>query len=317
MKRQSIARALVRQLQARLELEAGLGGLHVPVRLPAPTDLTRVLDPDDEAEAAAVAGGTPADRSAPAAPTPPRSMTRPAWREAAATSRAPASGGVPTPPAATELGRAAGVGDEAITDLPAATDKAAALAPVREAALACTRCGLCESRRNVVFGEGSLDADLVFVGEAPGADEDRQGHPFVGRAGELLTAMIEKGMNRSRDSVYICNILKCRPPGNRDPEPAEVAACAEYLREQLRIIRPRLIIALGRIAGQILSGERMSMKNLRGRFLDYRGIPLLPIYHPAYLLRVRRREGRGSRADRETWQDLQNAMAHLERTDDS
>jgi DNA polymerase len=202
---------------------------------------------------------------------------------------------------------------EPLTDLPAVADKEGTLAPVREQALACTRCRLCENRRYVVFGEGDLQTDLVFVGEAPGAEEDRTGRPFVGRAGELLTAMIEKGMQRPRSSVFICNILKCRPPRNRDPQPEEVAACTPYLHEQLRVIRPKLIIALGRVAAQILSGERLSMKRLRGQLFQYRGIPLLPIYHPAYLLRVRQRQGRGNPADRETWQDLQQAMTVLAR----
>jgi len=185
------------------------------------------------------------------------------------------------------------------------------MAPARDEANTCTRCRLCEGRRNVVFGEGDVNTDLVFVGEAPGAEEDRTGRPFVGPAGELLTAMVEKGMQRPRDSVYICNILKCRPPRNRDPEPEEVRSCTPYLHEQLRIIRPRLIVCLGRVSGQILSGERLSMKNLRGRLLAYRGIPLLPIYHPAYLLRVRQREGRGNRNDKETWEDMKKAMAFL------
>src|SRR5512136_1675988 len=157
-----------------------------------------------------------------------------------------------------------------------ADEKARLLQGLRDEIGDCTRCKLSTTRTKIVFGEGNPDARVVFVGEAPGRDEDLQGRPFVGRAGQLLTAMIEKGMKRPRASVYICNILKCRPPGNRTPAPNEVACCTPYLHAQLHIIRPRLIIALGGVAAQILSGERLSMRNFRGRFFSYRGIPLLP-----------------------------------------
>ena len=194
---------------------------------------------------------------------------------------------------------------------PSAGDREAQIAPVREEALACRLCCLCETRRHVVFGEGALDADLVFVGEAPGHDEDAQGRPFVGRAGKLLTGMIEKGMQRPRASVYIGNILKCRPPSNRDPNPDEVVSCLPYLRRQLEIIRPRVIVALGRIAAQILTELNTPISRMRGRWYSYQGIPLRPTYHPAHLLRRREASGGHSPEDRETWEDLQAVMERL------
>mgnify|MGYP001810363403 CR=1 FL=1 len=188
------------------------------------------------------------------------------------------------------------------------------IAPTRTEALNCRKCHLCESRKNVAFGEGDLKTDLVFVGEAPGRDEDLQGRPFVGPAGKLLTDMIEKGMKRPRESVYICNILKCRPPNNRDPLPEEISCCVPYLYAQLNLIRPKLIIAVGRISAQLLTGTRLSMKGLRGRMMQHRGLPVLPIYHPAYLLRARQQAGgpeKRTEEDRETWMDLQSAMRFL------
>lgn len=191
------------------------------------------------------------------------------------------------------------------------SDRSSVLTPVREIALDCHNCGLCEMRTNVVFGEGSLDADLVFIGEAPGRDEDEEGRPFVGRAGKLLTDIIEKGMKMQRDSVYICNIVKCRPPGNRDPKPDEVTACLPYLHQQIAVIRPKVIVALGRIAGNILTEQNVSMGNLRGAWWSYDGIPLRAIYHPAYLLRERKKADGKSRADRVTWEDLKEVMGKL------
>jgi DNA polymerase len=298
MKRQAVARTLARRMQARVELEASLGSPVLPTILPPRRDLTRRFDDEAGADTS----------SARAAAPPPK---EPAPAAAASQKRlAPAPRGERA--SVDELGRAAGVGEQPILDLPPVADKAAALAELAESVRSCTRCELFEDRQHVVFGEGNPDAELVFVGEAPGRDEDRTGRPFVGRAGELLTAMIEKGMGRPRESVYVCNILKCRPPSNRDPEPDEVRHCVGYLHEQLRILRPRLIIALGRISAQILSGERLSLRKLRGRMLTYRGIPLLATYHPAYLLRMREREGRGNPADRGAWEDLKTAMAFLE-----
>lgn len=153
----------------------------------------------------------------------------------------------------------------------------------------CDKCGLCRTRKRTVFGQGNPDARLMFVGEAPGRDEDESGLAFVGRAGMKLTGLIE-GMGLSRDDVYICNMLKCRPPGNRNPEPGEAAACAPYLREQLEIISPEVVVALGACSARLLLGTEERIGSLRGRFHalppQWRlAAPLMPTYHPAYLLR--------------------------------
>jgi uracil-DNA glycosylase family 4 len=167
---------------------------------------------------------------------------------------------------------------------PSAPRGAAGLALVREELGDCQRCKLCSTRTNIVFGVGNPDADLVFVGEAPGADEDAQGEPFVGRAGQLLTKMIE-AMGYARGDVYICNVLKCRPPGNRNPEADEVASCEPFLKKQLGAIRPRMIVALGKFAVQCLLRDDAPIGRLRGNLRTYEGIPLMPTFHPAYLLR--------------------------------
>ena len=167
----------------------------------------------------------------------------------------------------------------------------------------CTRCKLYSGRHHIVFGEGDPHADLVFVGEAPGGDEDRQGRPFVGRAGKLLSDIIT-AMGLTREQVYICNILKCRPPQNRNPEPDEIAACEPFLVKQLRAIRPRMICALGKFAAQTLLKTDTPISALRGRFHSYHDIRLMPTYHPAYLLR-------NPGAKKQTWEDVQMIMKEL------
>ncbi len=167
----------------------------------------------------------------------------------------------------------------------------------------CRRCKLHRGRSKIVFGAGNPDADLVFVGEGPGGDEDRQGVPFVGKAGQLLTKMIE-AMQLTRDDVYICNVVKCRPPNNRDPERDEVEACERFLVAQLAVVRPKVIVALGRHAAQTLLGRDAPISRLRGRWAEYQGIPLLPTFHPAYLLREPGKK-------REAWSDLQQVMKRL------
>ncbi len=163
---------------------------------------------------------------------------------------------------------------------------------------ACTRCTeLADARTQTVFGVGNPHAELVFCGEAPGADEDRQGEPFVGRAGRLLTDMIEKGMRLKREDVYILNILRCRPPGNRQPLPAEADNCREWLDGQLEIIQPKYICCLGATAAQNLLQTTTTIGRLRGRVLDYKGIKVVCTYHPAYLLR-------NPEAKKPTWDDL-------------
>ncbi len=177
----------------------------------------------------------------------------------------------------------------------------------------CTACHLSNARTQTVFGQGNPDARIVFVGEAPGFEEDRQGLAFVGRAGQLLTAMIEKGMGLKREDVYICNVLKCRPPNNRTPSTDEIAACSPYLFEQLRIIWPEVIIALGAPAAQTLLNTHDSIGRLRSRFHDFYpsgsamtgpSIPLMPTYHPAYLLR-------SPGEKRKAWEDLKLVMQRL------
>ena len=175
---------------------------------------------------------------------------------------------------------------------------------LRESAEGCGLCRLSEKRRSVVFGEGHSDAPLMFVGEAPGAEEDRTGRPFVGQAGKLLDAMIF-AMGFDRSGVYIANVVKCRPPGNRDPEEDEMAACAEFLDRQIELIKPRVLVALGKPASHRLTGTAKAMGALRGRWASYRGIPLMPVFHPAYLLRQ-------PKLKREAWADLKLVMERLE-----
>jgi DNA polymerase len=176
----------------------------------------------------------------------------------------------------------------------------------------CQKCALASARNNTVFGQGSADARLVFVGEAPGFEEDRQGLAFVGRAGQLLTKMIQ-AMTLTREEVFICNVLKCRPPENRDPAPDEITACSPYLMEQLRVIDPEVIVALGAPAARTLLDTNEGIGRLRGRFHDFyidgpmsgcNPIPLMPTYHPAYLLRSPDQKAKA-------WADLQQVMALL------
>jgi uracil-DNA glycosylase len=151
----------------------------------------------------------------------------------------------------------------------------------------CQRCKLCEDRKNIVFGSGNPNADLVFVGEGPGADEDEQGLPFVGRAGKKLTEIIEKGMEISRaNDTYICNIVKCRPPGNRDPQSDEIEACKPFLIKQLQAIKPKVIVALGKPAASTLLQRNVPITKERGQWHEFEGIPLMLTLHPAYLLRA-------------------------------
>jgi len=168
----------------------------------------------------------------------------------------------------------------------------------------CQLCQLSKTRQNVVFGEGNPNAQIVFVGEAPGADEDQQGLPFVGKAGQLLTKIIE-AMGIKRKDVYICNILKCRPPGNRNPLPEEISFCEPFLKKQLQAISPKVICALGKFAAQTLLRTDISISLLRGRFHSYEGIKLMPTYHPAYLLR-------SPSAKKPVWEDVQMIMKEIQ-----
>lgn len=179
----------------------------------------------------------------------------------------------------------------------AAAERAGQLAALAAFADGCTRCALASGRRNVVFGSGDPDAELMFVGEGPGAHEDRQGLPFVGPAGELLTKIIQ-AIELSREQVYIANVVKCRPPGNRDPLPEEASACRGYLDRQIDLVRPRVIVALGRVAAQTLLGTDRSLGKLRGRWWSVRGVDVRVTYHPAALLRF-------NQYKRPTWEDMQ------------
>lgn len=190
--------------------------------------------------------------------------------------------------------------------------KAAGIAELRQRVLPCVKCAhLAASRKNVVFGVGNTNAELMFVGEAPGADEDEQGEPFVGKAGQLLTKIIQT-MGLTRDSVYIANILKCRPDtpgqaaGNRKPTPEEMQTCIPYLHEQIDLIQPKVIVALGATAVEGLLGKTAGITKLRGHWQIYRGIPLMPTYHPAYLLR-----NQALSEKRRVWEDMLQAMEKL------
>jgi uracil-DNA glycosylase family 4 len=185
----------------------------------------------------------------------------------------------------------------------AARPKREALESLRAEIGDCRRCPLHKGRKNLVFGNGNPEAELVFVGEAPGRDEDLQGEAFVGSAGQLLTKIIN-AMGLKRETVFICNVIKCRPPGNRDPLPSEIEKCEPFLEAQLDIIRPRVICALGSFAARTLLRTEERISQLRGRTREYRGIPLIPTFHPSYLLR-------NPEAKRDVWMDVQKIMEIL------
>jgi uracil-DNA glycosylase family 4 len=182
--------------------------------------------------------------------------------------------------------------------------KANSLEELRAAIGDCRRCKLCSGRTNLVFGVGNPNAELMFIGEGPGRDEDLQGEPFVGRAGQLLTDIITKGMGMKREDVYIANVVKCRPPENRNPEPDEVAACEPFLKKQIELVRPRIIVALGKFAVQTLLQSKAPITKLRGQWHSYHGIKLMPTFHPAYLLR--------NPADKKlVWEDIKKVIKEL------
>lgn len=204
-----------------------------------------------------------------------------------------------------ELSGTAGAVAEEMSDEPVVRLGRRSLAQVRADLGECTRCKLHSTRKTIVFGVGSEDASLMFVGEGPGEQEDKRGEPFVGPAGELLDKMIE-AMGWSRDTVYINNIVSCRPPGNRNPQPDEVAACKPFLDARIASIGPRIIVALGRPAANTVLGTDAPISSLRGRFHDRNGVKVMPTFHPAYLLREPDRK-------RDAWADLKLVMAELAR----
>jgi DNA polymerase len=186
------------------------------------------------------------------------------------------------------------------------TDKRSRLAAMNDKEVrGCTKCRLCETRTNTVFGEGDPDAQIFFIGEGPGENEDLTGRPFVGRAGEMLNKWIA-AMGLQREQVFIANIVKCRPPGNRVPAPDEVATCTPYLQRQLEIIRPKVIVTLGLPSAKYMLQSNLTMGKLRGQWHDWRGIKLMPTFHPAYVLRSYNNETRAA-----VWSDLQKVMAEL------
>jgi uracil-DNA glycosylase len=258
-----------RAVVQRLESLERAGVTHLPKRRVAPKPAVLPSDSPPLER-----GGKPISASAPS--TPLRKTAPPASAKAAASSPKP----------------------------PQADDRNAALALLARRVAVCTRCDeLARTRTQTVFGVGNPHARLVFLGEAPGADEDRQGEPFVGRAGQLLNKIIEACTLR-REDVYILNILKCRPPGNRNPLPVEAAHCREYLDAQLAILRPEFICCLGAVAAQNLLQTDTPIGRLRGRVLEHQGIKVVCTYHPAYLLR-------NPAAKRQTWDDMQMLMAEM------
>jgi uracil-DNA glycosylase len=215
--------------------------------------------------------------------------------------------GVPWPPAG-----APPAGPDAASATPSAgdparpQDPAAALAAIREEIGDCRRCRLASGRHTIVFGQGNPAAEILFVGEAPGAEEDQQGLAFVGRAGQLLTDIIEKGMKMRRADVFIANCIKCRPPQNRNPEPDEVLACQPFLEAQIRAIRPRVLVGLGKFGAQWLLKTAEPISRIRGRFGEYEGIAVMPTYHPAYLLR-------NPAGKKDVWDDMKAVLRFLGR----
>ncbi|MBI5136656.1 MAG: uracil-DNA glycosylase [Nitrospirae bacterium] len=210
-------------------------------------------------------------------------------------------------PASAPAARAAAAPQPVETTIPAAPpapDPADSLTVIQAELDGCTRCTLANGRTHLVFGVGNPHADIVFVGEAPGRDEDLQGIPFVGRAGQLLTDIIEKGMGIPRASVYICNTVKCRPPDNRNPLPDELARCEPFLVRQLLAIRPKVIVAMGKFAAQAVCRSDAPISRLRGNWHKYEDIDVMPTYHPAYLLR-------NPSAKREVWDDIRQVMERV------
>ena len=229
----------------------------------------------------------------------------PAW-----TTRADAAGAVTAAPEPAPDDLPAALRDDAPDPAPADPTPAADLAAIREDLGDCIRCKLhAQGRKQIVYGVGNPSADLMFVGEAPGADEDVQGEPFVGRAGQLLTKIIE-AMGYTRKDVYIANVLKCRPPGNRNPEPDEVASCQPFLFRQIDVVQPKVMVALGTFAAQALLNTKDPISRLRGRAWPCRDRLLVPTFHPAFLLRSPDRK-------RDTWEDMKLVMSILRGERDS
>ncbi len=300
---------LIKGLRARLELDAELGIEYVSLSDSINSLISNAETSAPPRRAPEQDAFRPArERFHEKTPPPAPSSSREQQERAPAPSSPPSPS--PSPPAPPPL-REGHVSLVPFTAARVNPEKEAALAGLRSECMACTACELCERRNTVVWGEGSLDAKVMFIGEGPGRDEDAEGRPFVGRSGRLLTDIIEKGMKLPRNGVYIANVVKCRPPGNRDPKPEEVAACSRYLTRQIEVIGPKAIVAVGNVAGRALLGLDAKASGLRGRWREYRGIPMRVIFHPSYLLRQRRGEHDRTEADRATWMDVQEVTAKL------
>jgi DNA polymerase len=285
-----LARALRHQLQWQVNLGAEGSPLADPAEL---EELTRRIRTAKMKEMAGPPRAKTAKRAPPSAP--PESKSAPSRR-------APPPNRTSMPLTAVGLPKETVRVQQAVPGVdPSAAS--AGLDAVRRELGDCQRCKLGAARRNLVFGVGDPQADLVFVGEAPGLHEDRQGEPFVGDAGILLTKMIG-AMGLRREDVYILNVIKCRPPGNRDPEPDELAACEPFLIKQLEALHPKVIVTLGRYASQALLRESTGIKRLRGQWRNYQGIKLMPTFHPSYVLRAPDNK-------RLVWEDLQAVMKEL------
>jgi uracil-DNA glycosylase family 4 len=284
-------------LRAYLRQRRELGEDEVVLDRLSPAELQALLsDPAPAGRTASQAPAPPARAAATlsrveAAPPPPF----PGEPETHVRAGAPVPGAAPHPPS--PRAPAAYVSAEEIASLPI-------LSEVREIALGCPRCALAKTRTHVVFGEGRENADVMVVGEAPGQEEDRSGRPFVGRAGKLLDLVL-RSAGFERHDVYICNVLKCRPPQNRNPQPDEVSACSPYLLRQIDLVQPRVILAFGNFAAQTLLGTDISIGKLRGKTHRYHGVPLVPTYHPAACLRH-------PAWTRAVWEDLQRARDVLD-----
>jgi uracil-DNA glycosylase len=257
-------------------------GLTEFYRRPVEETAAQVIDPEAQDNASE---SRSAESVAKVVPSSPQAQTKPFMEEQAIPPRKP----FPAQPP--------------IADAVPAEDRVAALNIIREEIGECTRCALHKGRNKLVFADGDPNARLMFVGEGPGADEDAQGLPFVGRAGQLLNNMIV-AMGLQREQVYICNVVKCRPPGNRTPEPEEANTCTPFLFKQIDVVRPQVIVALGATAATYLLGHRQPLAGLRGRVHAFRGTQLIVTYHPAFLLRDPRQK-------KEAWADLQIAMKEL------
>ncbi len=280
---QASLQTLLDQVRAHLEYQRSTGVEWFPRRQPADPSASR-------------------QRASETPPAQEPLAQEPAAREAARSAfRPPPPRPAATPPAAVKV-----AAPSADLFASATLGRAATLEALRAELGDCRRCKLWPGRTHIVFGVGNPHATLMFVGEGPGRDEDLQAEPFVGRAGKLLTEIITKGMKMRREDVYIANVIKCRPPDNRNPEPDEIAACQPFLRRQIELIRPRVLVALGTFAAQTLLGLRVPISRLRGHWYDYEGTKLMPTLHPAYLLR-------NPNDKRLVWEDVKMVLRELEK----